>query len=132
MLVLDTHILIWWTGGDPKLTVNARERIDKAIENGESILISAITAWEISMLVKKGRLTLTMDVDTWLQTVDEIENVSFVPIDNKVALESTRLPGEFHKDPADRMIVALARTLSSTLLTADEKILCYTHVKTIN
>lgn len=95
-------------------------------------MISAISAWEISMLVNKGRLTLTMDVDTWLQTVDEIENVSFVPIDNKVALESTRLPGEFHKDPADRMIVALARTLSSTLLTADEKILRYTHVKTIN
>lgn len=132
MLVLDTHILIWWTSGDQKLTKSAKDRIEHAVEKGESILISSITAWEISMLVSKGRLTLTMDVDTWLQTVGEIKNVSFVPVDNKVALESTRLPSEFDKDPADRMIVALARTLSSTLVTADEKIIHYKHVKTIN
>ena len=83
------------------------------------------------MLVSKSRLALTMDVDTWLQTVNEINNIRFVPVDNKVAVESTRLPNEFHKDPADRMIVALARTLSAQLITADEKILNYSHVKTI-
>ena len=132
MLVLDTHILIWWVSADPKLSESAKKRIENALENSESILISSITAWEISMLVHKGRLTLSMDVDTWVQTVENIENVRFVPIDNKVALESTRLPGEFHKDPADRMIVALARALSSTLITADEKILHYAHVKTIS
>ncbi len=131
MIVLDTHILVWWCDGDDKLSVKAKKRIDAALESEEEILISSISAWEVSMLVSKNRLTLTMDVDTWLQTVNEIDKVRFVPVDNKIAIESTRLPDEFHKDPADRMIVALARTLSATLITADEKILNYPHVKTI-
>lgn len=131
MIILDTHILIWWCNGDPKLSTRAIERIEEALCSDESILISSITAWEIGMLVAKKRLTLTMDVDTWLQTVAEIDQVKFIPIDNKVAVESTRLPDEFHGDPADRMIVALARTLSAPLLTADEKILNYPHVKTL-
>jgi PIN domain nuclease of toxin-antitoxin system len=131
VVVLDTHILVWWCNGDDKLSVKARERINTALESEEEILVSSITAWELSMLVSKNRLALTMDVDTWLQTVSEIDNVRFVPVDNKVAVESTRLPDEFHKDPADRMIVALARTLSASLITADDKILNYPHVKTI-
>lgn len=84
------------------------------------------------MLVDKGRLQLTMDVDSWLATVEQIENLDFYPVNNKVAIESTRLPGEFHKDPADRMIVALTRVLSATLISADEKILNYSHVKTLS
>ena len=132
MLVLDTHIVIWWTSGDSSLSHNAKSRIEAAIESNEQVLVSSISAWEVSMLVDKGRLNLAIDVDTWIKTVSEIEGVSFVPVDNKVAIESTRLPGEFHKDPADRMIVALARVLSASLVTADEKILKYQHVKTIN
>jgi PIN domain nuclease of toxin-antitoxin system len=131
VIVLDTHILIWWCDGDDNLSRKAKGYIDAALESEEEILISSISAWEVSMLVSKNRLALTMDVDTWLQTVNEIDNVRFVPVDNKVAVESTRLPDEFHKDPADRMIVALARTLSAQLITADEKILNYPHVKTI-
>lgn len=131
MVILDTHILIWWVTGDPHLPPQARRKINTAMETGEAILISSISAWEIAMLVEKGRLTLTMDIDSWIQTVGEIEQVTFVPVDNKVAIESTRLPGEFHKDPADRMIVALARVLSATLITADEKILSYSGVKTL-
>jgi len=131
VVVLDTHILVWWCDDDERLSVKAKGRINAALESEEEILLSSITAWEVSMLVSKNRLTLTMDVDTWLQTVNEIDNVRFVPVDNKVAIESTRLPDEFHKDPADRMIVALARTLSAPLITADEKILNYPHVKTI-
>lgn len=60
-----------------------------------------------------------------------IEGVRFVPIDNEVAIQSVRLPGEFHPDPADRMIVALARRLSTVLITGDAKIQAYKHVKTI-
>jgi PIN domain nuclease of toxin-antitoxin system len=132
VLVLDTHIVIWWTSGDSALSDNAKSRIEAAIESNEQVLVSSITAWEVSMLVSKGRLNLVMDIDTWIKTVSEIEGVPFVPVDNKVAIESTRLPSEFHKDPADRMIVALARVLSATLVTADEKILKYQHVKTIS
>ncbi|NYZ69626.1 type II toxin-antitoxin system VapC family toxin, partial [Endozoicomonas sp. SM1973] len=132
MIVLDTHILIWWVSEDAKLSKKAKTAINNHIKKDEEILISSISAWEISMLVQKERLSLSMDVDSWLALVNSIEHVKFVPIDNKVAIESTRLPGEFHKDPADRMIVALARTLSVPLVTADEKIINYKHVKTIS
>lgn len=94
-------------------------------------MVSSISAWEIAMLVNANRLTLTMSVDDWLNTVAEIESVRFIPVDNAVAIESTRLPGDFHKDPADRMIVALARQLNVPLVTADSKIHGYKHVKSV-
>ena len=83
------------------------------------------------MLVEKGRLVLTMDVDDWLKTAESIEGVTFVPIDLDVAVQSVRLPGEFHPDPADRMIVALARYHAVPLITSDAKIRAYRHVKTV-
>ena len=132
MIVLDTHALIWWVNDDEQLSDRARKAIEKEIsgEDGQ-VFISAITAWEIALLVEKGRLTLTMDVKDWIDTVTAIEGVRFVPIDNEVAIQSVRLPGEFHPDLADRMIVALARRLSTVLITSDAKVQAYKHVKTI-
>ncbi len=132
MIVLDTHALIWWVNEDKKLSSRALKAINEEItkEDGQ-IIISSITTWEIALLIKKGRLALTMDIDDWIDTVASIEGVHFVPIDNDVAIQSVRLPGEFHPDPADRMITALARHLSVALVTSDEKIRAYKHVKTI-
>ncbi len=132
MIVLDTQSLIWWVNEDKKLSNSALKAINKemAKEDGQ-IMISSITTWEIALLIKKGRLALTMDIDDWVDTVASIEGVHFVPIDNDVAIQSVRLPGEFHPDPADRMITALARHLSVELVTSDEKIRNYKHVKTI-
>lgn len=129
MIVLDTHALVWWVGGDKRLVKSARSTIDKAIAGGEDVLVSAISAWEIAMLVKRGRLALSMAVDEWLGTVGGIEGVSMIPITAEIAIHSVSLPGEFHQDPADRMIVALARERSAPLLTADEKIRRYPHVR---
>ena len=83
------------------------------------------------MLITKGRLVLTMEVESWLREVAQIEGTRFVPIDNEIAIKSTTLPGSFHQDPADRMIVATARKMAAPLVTADKKILDYEHVKTI-
>lgn len=130
MIVLDTHTLIWWVDGGGKLTEKASKIIEREMEAG-AIVVSSISSWEVSMLVEKGRLKLDIDIESWLKRVHEIPNVSFLPIDNKIAIESTRLPGEFHKDPADRMIVATARVSGATLITADEKILKYEYVKTV-
>jgi PIN domain nuclease of toxin-antitoxin system len=94
-------------------------------------LISSITAWEIAMLVERRRLVLSMDVSSWLSTVKQIEAVRFVAVDTDIATKSVALPGSFHKDPAYRMIVATARTLGLPLVTKDEKIRAYLHVKTI-
>ena len=83
------------------------------------------------MLITKGRLVISMDIESWIEEVTQIEGVRFVPVDNEIAIKSTLLPGDFHKDPADRMIVATARSLAAPLVTADEKIIHYEHVKTI-
>ena len=132
MIVLDTHAVLWWVNGDPQLSPNAHAAIEQELRGGGGvILISAITAWEIALLLEKGRITLSMGIDDWLDTVEEIEGVRIVPVDVATAVESTRLPGEFHKDPADRMIVALARHFNAVLVTADEKINDYRHVKTV-
>ncbi|MBK5944715.1 type II toxin-antitoxin system VapC family toxin [Halorhodospira sp. 9621] len=132
MIVLDTHALLWWANGDDQLSPHALAAIEHEMQadDGE-VLISAISAWEIALLVEKGRLTLSMTTSDWLDTVEEIEGVRFIALDAATAVESTRLPGEFHKDPADRMIVALARRFNAELITADEKITAYRHVKTI-
>lgn len=83
------------------------------------------------MLVEHGRLVLSMDVQSWIATAAAIDAVRFLPVDNEIALKSVTLPGNFHKDPADRMIVATARKLAVPLVTKDEKIRAYAHVKTI-
>lgn len=131
MIVLDTHALIWWVNGDSQLSAKAKRRIEKALKDGEQVLISAITAWEIAMLVQKGRIALTMAVESFLTAVASIEGVRFVPIDNALAVQSVTLPGDFHPDPADRIITALARHHAAYLITADRKIKNYKHVKTI-
>lgn len=83
------------------------------------------------MRVRRERLALTMDVDAWLGTVAQIAGMRFVPVDADIAARSAELPGAFRKDPADRMIVATARRLGAPLVTRDEKIRAYAHVKTL-
>lgn len=83
------------------------------------------------MLIQNGRLALSIDVSEWLAVLGEIQALRFIPIDNEIAVKSTELPASFHKDPADRMIVAAARKFAIPLVTADKKIRSYSHVKTI-
>lgn len=131
MIVLDTHALIWWASGDKaRLSPAAIAAIEAELPDGQ-IVISSISAWELAALVAKGRLALSMDVQAWLNAVREIEAVVFVPVDNDIGVKSVELPGDFHKDPADRMIVATARQWAAPLVTADEKIRAYPHVRTI-
>lgn len=130
LIVLDTHALLWWTNGNAELSDAARAAIESEQAGGE-IVVSAISAWEVAMLVERGRLVLAMDVETWLATVAKIDAVRMVAVDADIAIRSVNLPGDFHKDPADRMIVTTARTLAAPLVTRDEKIRAYQHVRTI-
>jgi PIN domain nuclease of toxin-antitoxin system len=115
---------------DPTLSKKAKAAIERELVGGE-IIISSISAWEIAMLVEREKLVLSMDVSSWLDTISAIEAVRFMPVDVEIATKSVDLPGEFHKDPANRMIVATARKLAVPLVTKDEKIRAYAHVKTI-
>jgi PIN domain nuclease of toxin-antitoxin system len=131
MIVLDTHVLIWWATGDKaKLTKRAAAAINREYKSG-ALRVSSISAWEIAMLVARGRLHLTVDVSTWLDTAAQIENLRFMPVNNTIAIGSVQLPNPFHADPADRVIVATARALAAPLVTADEKLRGYASVETI-
>lgn len=131
MIVLDTHTLIWWASGQKEQISAAAAQAIEAELNGGDILVSSISAWELAMLVAKGRLALSMDVSDWLTLVGQIEPVRFVPMDNEIAVKNAELPGAFHKDPADRIIVATARKFAAPLVTADERIRSYPHVHAI-
>lgn len=122
MIVLDTHVLIWALIDDPRLGPAAREMIDEATA-ANAALVSAITPWEIAMLVAKGRLALGQDAAVWIETALATQGLRLAPIAPDIAVDSVRLPEPFHADPADRFIVATARQMGATLLTADRAIL---------
>lgn len=82
------------------------------------------------MLVKLDRLVLSMPLKEWIGKIERLPFIRFIPVDNVIADDAVNLPGEFHKDPADRIIVATARSLNATLITSDKKILDYAHVRT--
>ncbi len=130
MIVLDTHTWIWWVASPDEISRAAREEIDRAME-GEEILISSISCWEIALLVRKGRLELTMPVEDWIARSEALPFVQFVPLDNRIALRANHLLGEIHDDPADRIIIATALTLGAPLVSKDTRIRGYPHVETI-
>jgi len=130
VIVLDTHIWIWWISSPEYLSESATVAIDQAvIEKG--IVISSISTWEIALLVYKERLQLTIDVRDWVRKTEGLPFVRFIPVDNTISLRSVSLPDSFHPDPADRIITATAMTMGLPLVTKDDKILDYPHVKTI-
>ncbi len=131
MVVIDTHILIWFVNGSDQLSKIAQDTINQTLASDDEIIISSISTWEISMLINKNRLVLSMDIESWLNNIENIQGFRFASVDNEIAFKSTELPGEFHKDPADRMIVATARKLAVPLITADQKIRQYKHITTI-
>ena len=127
MIVVDTHIWIWWVHGDPALPASIRSRLDAAEQSG--VAISAISCWEVAKLVERGRLVLPCPVADWLRQALAYPGVRLVELSPRICVESAQLPGNFHRDPADQIIVATARELDAPLATVDSRILQYPHVK---
>ena len=134
MILLDTNVLVWLIMGDTRLKPERRALIEDArVEEG--VRVSAITAWEISMLVDKGRLDLRREVSKWIEAVFSAPGVRIASISPAIAVDAGRLPGAIHGDPADRLIIATARELGCPLLTSDKRILAYAaagHVSVID
>lgn len=130
MILLDTHVLLWWTDNAKELSLRARSAIEKERKIGD-LRISAISVWEICLLVKTGRLALRVDIDTWLGDMMAIPFLQVIPIDATIAKTAVFLPNWSHKDPADRIIVATALRLGVPLVTKDEKIRHSKLVRTI-
>ena len=122
LLLLDTHVLVWSVEDNPKLGVQAKKAINEAARE-ERVAVSAITPWEIALLVSKGRLKLATDVMEWLRAALSLPGVRLSPLEPEIAVASTRLPWEMHADPADRILAATARNLGATLVTADRALL---------
>ena len=134
MIVLDTHTLIWAVEGDRELGAGASRLIERTART-DRVAVSAITPWEIALLVERRRLRLGHEVGEWIAQALARPGVTLVPIEPEIAVDSVRLPGNFHADPADRFIVATARHLRAPLLTADRKILEYSaagHLRTVD
>jgi PIN domain nuclease of toxin-antitoxin system len=129
MIILDTHVWVWWVHSDEKITSTQAEII-KANET-DIIGVSAISAWEIAKLVEYNRLELPCPLQEWFYEALSYPGVRLIELTPEIAIESTKLPGEFHRDPADQIIVATARLYDSSLITSDSKILKYPYVNIV-
>lgn len=124
LLLLDTHVWLWLVAGSADLSTEARHRIEKAAAAG-ALRIAAISLWEIALLASHGRIVLGKSIGLWLEEALADPGPAIDPLSPQVATESYALPQVFHRDPADRLIVATARVASATLMTRDRRILDY-------
>ena len=123
-LLLDTHVLIWLLQDDPKMAEPIFAAIQAAADE-DRLLVSAITPWEIGLMISKKKLNLGMDVQGWIDLALGLQGLRLAPLSPRIALDSTRLPFDIHPDPADRILAATARPLGATLVTADRLLLQY-------
>jgi PIN domain nuclease of toxin-antitoxin system len=129
MIVLDTHAWVWWAHEDAHLTETQKSAI--AASETDVVGVRAISCWEIAKLVEHGCLDLATPLDEWFEQALSYPGIHLLALTPEIAIESTRLPGEFRRDPADQIIVATARVYDCPLVTSDEKILTYPHVTTV-
>ena len=129
MIIIDTHILVWWVHGDSRLTKGQFESLK--VHETDIIGVSAVSCWEIAKLVEYNRIDLHCSIKEWFDLALKYPGISLIDLTPEIAIESTQLPGEFHRDPADQIIVATARIYNCPLLTSDKKIIDYPNVKKI-
>ena len=129
--LLDTHVLVWWLEGSPRLSTGLREVLDAA-GPGAPLLVSGITLWEVATLVALGRLRMRIPLRDWLERAVAPPLVELVGISPAIAAEVATLPDSFHRDPADRILIATARVLGATLATQDERIVASDLVATVS
>ena len=134
MILLDTNAFIWLLGGEPSLGPLARGSIEAARDEG-GVGVSAISMWEISMLVRKKKLLLGDDTLKSLEAFLTETAIRVEPLRLAIAVDAERLPGKIQRDPADRMIVSTARHLACPVVTSDREMLAYAdqgHVQAID
>lgn len=118
LILLDTHVFVWWVAQRAKLSARAR----KAIEKAPKRTLADISLWEIAKLVGSGRLQFDRDVERWLDAALEETEIEVIALDAAIAVRSTRIGANFHGDPADQIIAATSLVLEVPLVTADERL----------
>ena len=127
MILLDTHIWVWWIDQNQKLKDWQKQFIQNNQENG--LGVSIISCWEVAKLVELGRIDFEYSIEEWMETALTYDGIQLIELTPEIAIKSTKLPGNFHKDPADQILVATAILYDIPLLTSDEKILEYPYVQ---
>jgi PIN domain nuclease of toxin-antitoxin system len=124
--MIDTHMWIWWVSDRGRL-----QRAHRQILNGSSVslALSVISCWEVAKLAEYGRLQFDRPLAQWISFALALPNLELLPLTSEIAVASTQLPGSFHRDPADQIIVATARVHQIPLLTEDTRIIDYPHVE---
>jgi PIN domain nuclease of toxin-antitoxin system len=123
-LLLDTHVWIWFMLASDELAVSGRDVINRAAAAGR-LRIAAISLWETTLLASGGRIVLGRPLVQWMTQAVSAPGLAIEPLLPQVAVEAYSLPDRFHRDPADRLIVATARVANATLMTRDRRILDY-------
>lgn len=129
MILLDTQMWIWLIQRSPRLSRDMLRAIQS--QGGGGSLVSIISCWEVAKKVQAGKLELDRNIAEWLGAALSHPAIRLVNLSPEIVIEACSLPGEFHKDPADQLIVATSRVLDVPVLTADTKILAYPHVPTV-
>jgi PIN domain nuclease of toxin-antitoxin system len=129
MIILDTHIWVWWVDGNERLTEKHRESIEQYQSQG--LGVSIVSCWEVAKLVEKNRLLFSCSVNEWLEAALAYPGVELLNLTLPIVVSSTQLSG-FHSDPFDQIIVATARFYECPLLTVDAKIINYSGVATLS
>ncbi|MFA6569166.1 MAG: type II toxin-antitoxin system VapC family toxin [Victivallales bacterium] len=128
-ILLDTHVLIWAVEKPEELGKNSKG----LLEDGKNeIFISPVSTLEIAQLINSGRIELNQTLNSWIKKVLRNLKVETVPFTHETAETAYRMQEPFHKDPADRILVATAVLENLSLMTADERILNYKHLSAIN
>jgi PIN domain nuclease of toxin-antitoxin system len=122
LILLDTHCVLWLDQADQRMGRQARSRAEAAIRTGD-LAVSAISFWEVAMLAGKGRLKMGRSLRLWRRDWLQ-QGMIELPLSGAIGIEAAAL-ADFHADPADRWLVATAREVGATLLTADERILAW-------
>ena len=134
-LLLDTHVWVWYVENETRrFSRRIEPLIEGAVQRGD-ILVSAISVWEIAQLEAARRIELSVHLRTWIGRALAFPGVRLKGLAPSIAIESTRLPGEIHRDPVDRVLIATARLLGAALVTCDERILAYAkkgHVRVVD
>jgi PIN domain nuclease of toxin-antitoxin system len=130
MILLDTHTWLWLLH-DPSCLSDAANLAIEAEAEQNGLLVSAISVWEVAVKASIGKLTLPLPIADWYAQARTQSGTVIEPLNPLDAIASTQLPGDFHKDPADRILIAIARRYSVPFITCDQKILSYPHVETV-
>jgi PIN domain nuclease of toxin-antitoxin system len=124
-LLLDTHIWLWYAEGNAeRLRPASVRKLDEARKR-DGLVVSAISIWEIGMHSARGRIQLSVPLRDWVEQALGVPGIRLASLDAAAAAESTLLPGELQGDPADRFLVATARTLGLALATRDQGMIAY-------